>query len=51
MDTEPYAAAADFYDFVVPHQTRQDVNFLVEAALASGGPVLEGELIFVARKP
>jgi SAM-dependent methyltransferase len=41
MDTEQYAATAEFYDYVVPYQTRQDVTFFVEAAQASGGPVLE----------
>lgn len=41
MDTEEYAATAEFYDYVVPYQTRQDVTFFVEAAQASGGPVLE----------
>jgi SAM-dependent methyltransferase len=41
MDTEQYAATAEFYDYVVPYQTRQDVAFFVEAAQANGGPVLE----------
>jgi SAM-dependent methyltransferase len=41
MDTEQYAATAELYDYVVPYQTRQDVTFFVEAAQASGGPVLE----------
>ena len=41
MDTEQYAATAEFYDYVVPYQTRQDVAFFVEAAQASSGPVLE----------
>jgi len=41
MDPELYAATAEFYDYVVPYQTRQDVAFFVEAAQASGGPVLE----------
>ncbi len=41
MDTEQYAATAEFYDYVVPYQTRPDVTFFVEAAQASGGPVLE----------
>ncbi|CAG0936193.1 Cypemycin N-terminal methyltransferase [Thermoflexales bacterium] len=41
MDPEQYAATAEFYDYVVPYQTRQDVAFFVEAAQASGGPVLE----------
>ena len=41
MDTELYAAAAEFYDYVVPYQTRGDVAFFVEAAQASKGSVLE----------
>jgi SAM-dependent methyltransferase len=41
MDTEQYAVTAEFYDYVVPYQTRQDVAFFVEAAQTSGGPVLE----------
>jgi SAM-dependent methyltransferase len=41
MDNEQYAATAEFYDYVAPYQTRQDVTFFVEAAQASGGPVLE----------
>ena len=41
MDNEQYAATAEFYDYVVPYQTREDVAFFVEAARASGGPVLE----------
>lgn len=41
MDPEQYAATAEFYDYVVPYRTRQDVAFFVEAAQASGGPVLE----------
>jgi SAM-dependent methyltransferase len=41
MDTEQYAATAEFYDYVVPYQSRPDVAFFVEAAQASGGPVLE----------
>ena len=41
MDTELYAATAEFYDYVVPYQTREDVAFFVEAAQASGRPVLE----------
>src|SRR5258706_344219 len=32
---------AEFYDYVVPYRERGDVNFFVEAARASGGPVLE----------
>jgi SAM-dependent methyltransferase len=41
MNTEEYAATAEFYDYVVPYQIRQDVAFFVKAAQASGGPVLE----------
>src|SRR5512141_2280855 len=41
MDAEQYAVTAEFYDYVVPYQTREDVAFFVEAAQASGGPVLE----------
>ena len=41
MDTEQYAVTAEFYDYVVPYQARQDAAFFVEAAQASGGPVLE----------
>jgi SAM-dependent methyltransferase len=41
MDTEQYAATAEFYDYVVPYQTRPDVAFFVEAAQGSGVPVLE----------
>jgi SAM-dependent methyltransferase len=41
VDNEQYAVTAEFYDYVVPYQTRQDVAFFVEAAQASGGPVLE----------
>lgn len=45
MDTtsgyEEYAFIADLYDYIVPYRTRPDVDFFVEAALASGGPVLE----------
>jgi SAM-dependent methyltransferase len=38
---EEYAFTADLYDYVVPYRTRGDVDFFVEAAKASGGPVLE----------
>ena len=38
---EEYAVTADLYDYVVPYRTRADINFFVEAARASGGPVLE----------
>ncbi len=36
-----YACIADLYDHVVPYRERHDVAFFVEAAHASGGPVLE----------
>lgn len=32
---------AELYDFVVPYRARQDVDFFVEMARRSGGPVLE----------
>jgi SAM-dependent methyltransferase len=38
---DEYAFVADIYDYVVPYRTRPDVNFFVEAAQLSGGPVLE----------
>jgi SAM-dependent methyltransferase len=41
MDFEQYATTAEFYDYVVPYQTRPDVAFFVAAAQSSGGPVLE----------
>jgi SAM-dependent methyltransferase len=41
MDIEQYAATAEFYDYVVPYRTREDVTFFVEAAQTYGGPVLE----------
>jgi len=31
----------ELYDYVVPYRDRQDVNFFVEMAQSSGGPVLE----------
>lgn len=39
--TDEYAAAAEFYDYVVPYATRADVAFFVDEALAAKGPVLE----------
>lgn len=36
-----YERTAAFYDHIVHYQNRQDVDFFVEAAVASGGPVLE----------
>ncbi len=38
---EDYAFIADLYDYVEPYRTRPDIDFYVEAARASGGPVLE----------
>ncbi len=38
-DDNPFIA--EFYDSVVPYRERQDVNFFVEMAQRSGGPVLE----------
>ena len=38
---DEYEATAEFYDSVVPYRERADVPFFVEAAVASGGPVLE----------
>lgn len=38
---EEYAFIADLYDYVVPYRTRPDIAFFIEAAQASGGPVLE----------
>ena len=36
-----YDVIAEFYDHVVPYQNRQDIDFFVEMARESGGPVLE----------
>lgn len=38
---EEYAFIAELYDYVVPYRTRPDIDFFVEAAQTSGGPVLE----------
>src|SRR5689334_10575272 len=38
---DQYASIADLYDYVVPYRTRQDIDFFVDAATASRGPVLE----------
>ena len=38
---DEYAGVAEFYDFVPFYRGRPDVAFYVEAAKASGGPVLE----------
>jgi SAM-dependent methyltransferase len=40
-DDDQYTHIADLYDWVTPYRNRQDVAFFVEAARASGGPVLE----------
>jgi SAM-dependent methyltransferase len=40
-DHDEYAVTADLYDYVEPYRTRPDIDFYVQAALASGGPVLE----------
>ncbi|MGH7562160.1 MAG: class I SAM-dependent methyltransferase [Gemmatimonadales bacterium] len=38
---DEYAAIADLYDHVIPYRDRQDVEFYLEAARSTGGPVLE----------
>jgi SAM-dependent methyltransferase len=38
---EEYAFIAELYDHVAPYRDRPDVGFFVEAATASGSPVLE----------
>ena len=38
---DEYEFVADFYDYIAPYRDRQDVSFFVDAALESGGPVLE----------
>lgn len=38
---EEYAFIADLYDYVVPYRERPDVDFYVDAAVESGGAVLE----------
>jgi SAM-dependent methyltransferase len=38
---DEYAGAAEFYDYVVPYATREDVQFFVDEARAAKGPVLE----------
>jgi SAM-dependent methyltransferase len=38
---DEYFSIAELYDHVVPYRERQDVDFFVEAAKESGGPVLE----------
>ncbi len=39
--TDEYASAAEFYDYVVPYATREDVQFFVNEAIAAKGEVLE----------
>lgn len=38
---DEYAFVAELYDYVEPYRKRPDIDFYVEAARASGGPVLE----------
>ena len=38
---DEYMAVAELYDYVVPYRERADVDFFVQAARESGGPVLE----------
>jgi SAM-dependent methyltransferase len=38
---DDYGFVAELYDYVVPYRTRADIDFFVEAAQVSGGPVLE----------
>jgi SAM-dependent methyltransferase len=40
-ESQTYALVADLYDYVAPYRERPDLNFYVEAARESGGPVLE----------
>jgi len=41
QENDEYGLVADLYDDVVPYRNRADLNFYVEAARDSGGPVLE----------
>src|SRR6476646_3532820 len=41
MTDDEYASVADLYDYVTLYQSRDDIGFFVEAAQASGEPVLE----------
>jgi SAM-dependent methyltransferase len=41
MSNDDYGLIADFYDYVAPYRARQDIDFFVDAARKSGGPVLE----------
>ena len=36
-----YSVTAEFYDHIVPYRERRDVDFFVEMAKETGGPVLE----------
>ena len=38
---DEYAAVAEFYDYIVPYLNREDLDFYVDMAKESGGPVLE----------
>lgn len=38
---DEYTDIADLYDHVIPYKERRDVDFFVQEALESGGPVLE----------
>jgi SAM-dependent methyltransferase len=38
---QEYGFVAELYDHIVPYRDRPDVDYWVQAALASGGPVLE----------
>ncbi len=38
---DPYDVVAEFYDYVVPYRNRGDIDFFVEMARETGGPVLE----------
>jgi SAM-dependent methyltransferase len=38
---DEYTSIAELYDYVIPYRERKDVAFFVEAAIESGGPVLE----------
>jgi SAM-dependent methyltransferase len=40
-EADQYASIADLYDHVVPYAGRSDIDFFVELARTSGGPVLE----------
>ncbi len=41
MSSTEYSLTAELYDYVVPYRERPDVDFFVQAARESGGPVLE----------